>query len=165
MVGVVVALWAAWGEPAFAHGGLPHFASVVTSIEPAVPGTHISVAPDGRYLRITNPTRRTLVVLGASHEEYLRVTSHGVWLSTHAPANYLDTGATRHAPADPGPDPVWRQVSTSATAQFRDDRIRWTGSGRPDVVVREPHKLHLIRTWTVALVVDGTPVAINGTLS
>lgn len=160
-LGLSAALLLALGaQPASAHGGLPHFASAITRIDPAVPGMHITTAPDGRYLRMTNPTRRTVVVLGPNHQEYLRITAHGVWRSTHAPANYLDG-----SPAAAGVDAEWTQVSTSDVAQFHDDRIRWTAPARPDVVVKEPQKLHLIRNWTIDLLVDGTPVAITGTLS
>jgi hypothetical protein len=51
-----VVVWAVAAQPAEAHGALPHYATVITSVEPAVPGVHIEAAPDGRYLSITNPT-------------------------------------------------------------------------------------------------------------
>jgi hypothetical protein len=155
-------------QPAEAHGALPHYATVITSVEPAVPGVHIEAAPDGRYLSITNPTSRTVIVLGRDHEQYLRITAHGVSRNMHSPNGYLsqdDTPAPKPVGVDANALPGWEQVSTSNTAQFRDDDIRWTGAGRPAVVDQSPNKLHLIRNWTVDILVDGTPVTISGTLS
>jgi hypothetical protein len=152
-------------EPAAAHGGLPHFASAITSVGPAVPGVHISVAADGRYLRITNPTSRTVIVVGYYHDQYLRITAHGVSHNAHAPTYYRNEGRATPVGASAEAAPGWEEVSTSNTAQFPDDRIRWTGPGRPAVVDQAPTKLHLIRAWAIELLVDGTLVTINGTLS
>jgi hypothetical protein len=162
---VVVLLWASNAGPAAAHGGLPHFASAITSVEPAVPGMHISVATDGRYLRITNPTSRTVIVLGYDQDQYLRITAHGVARNVHSPTSYRNDGRATPADANAKVAPSWEEISTSSTTQFPDDRIRWTGPGRPAVVDQAPNKLHLIRTWAIELLVDGTPVTINGTLS
>jgi hypothetical protein len=166
-VGALLCLvvWAAPAQSAVAHGALPHYATVITSIEPAVPGVHIEAAPDGRYLSITNPTRRTVVVLGHDHEPYLRITAHDVSRNVHSPTGYLNTPGPTPAGVDANALPEWEQVSTSNTSQFRDDDIRWTGSSRPPVVDQSPNKLHLIRNWTVDILVDGTPVTISGTLS
>ncbi|MGW6278581.1 hypothetical protein [Kribbella sp. NPDC055071] len=163
LVGVL--LWASSAGTAAAHGGLPHFASAITSVEPAVPGMHISVATDGRYLRITNPTRRTVIVLGYDQDQYLRITAHGVARNVHSPTSYRNEGHAVPADANANAAPEWEEISTSSTAQFPDDRIRWTGPGRPAVVDQAPNKLHLIRTWAIELLVDGTLVTINGTLS
>jgi hypothetical protein len=162
---VVVLLWASDAGTAAAHGGLPHFASAITSVGPAVPGMHISVASDGRYLRISNPTRRTVIVLGYNQDQYLRITAHGVSHNVHSPTYYRNDGLATPADASSKAAPGWEEVSTSSTAQFPDDRIRWTGPGRPAVVDQAPNKLHLIRTWAIELLVDGTPVTISGTLS
>ena len=66
--------------------------------------------------------------------------------------------------AGPHVTPEWRQVSGKNTWRFHDHRIHWTGNTRPAVVAQNPDKSHLIRTWTVELLVDGTPVSVNGTL-
>jgi hypothetical protein len=162
---LVLLLWASAAAPAAAHGGLPHFATAITSVGPVVPGVHISAAPDGRYLRITNPTRRTVIVLGYYHDQYLRITAQGVSHNVHSPTYYRNDGHAVPADASAEAAPGWEEASTSSTAQFPDDRIRWTGPGRPAVVDQAPNKLHLIRTWAIELLVDGTLVTISGTLS
>jgi hypothetical protein len=162
---LALVLWASNVGIAAAHGGLPHFASAITSVGPAVPGVHISVAGDGRYLRVTNPTSRTVIVVGYYHDQYLRITAHGVSRNVHSPTSYRNEGHATPADASAKVAPGWEEVSTSDTTQFPDDRIRWTGPGRPAAVDQAPNKLHLIRTWAIELLVDGTPVTINGTLS
>lgn len=165
-----VCLFASVGfaSPAAAHGGVPHFATAITSIEPSVPGAHITAALDGSYLSITNPTRRTIVVLGYDHDQYLRITADGVARNVHSPTAFRNDGSlteTLPAALNAHGTAEWHQISTSNTWRFRDDRIRWTGSSRPAVVDQSPNAFHLIRRWQIELLVDDTPVTISGTLS
>ncbi len=167
LMAVLVVGLAGWtAAPASAHSSPSHFTTAITSVEPVVRGVSVSARPDGRYLSITNPTHRTVIVLGYDAEEYVKITEHGVWQNTHSPATYLNQEPAVDLPAGANPHVTaqWQQVSNKETWRYHDHRIHWTGNTRPAVVTQSPNKPHLIRTWTVELLVDGTPVSVNGTL-
>jgi hypothetical protein len=54
-------------------------------VQPAVPGLSVSAASDGSYLTIINRAGRVVIVLGQDHDEYLKITPHGVWKNTVPP--------------------------------------------------------------------------------
>jgi hypothetical protein len=154
--------------PAAAHGASGNYVTRVVYLEPAVHGLDVSSASDGSYLTITNRTGKAVIVLGYEHEQYLKITGDGVWQNLLSPATYLNDGrspseAVQNVDADASPD--WQQVSGGNGYRYHDHRTDWMGSGRPDVVNQSPGKPHLIRKWTVDLIVGYTPVTINGTLS
>jgi hypothetical protein len=154
--------------PAAAHGGVTNYVTAVVSVQPAVQGLEVSTTRDESWLTITNGTGQTVTVFGYEHEAYLRLTAHGTWQNTLSPATYLNddltigdipTSATATA------QPEWQQISASNSYRFHDHRIHWMGTDRPAVVTQNPNKPHLIKNWTIGLLVDGTPVTVNGTLS
>ena len=154
--------------PAVAHVNPANYVTAITSVRPAVLGLGVTAASDGSSLTITNRTGRTVVVLGYEGEPYLKITAHGVWRNTLSPATYLNVGRTvGKVPDSANPDapPEWQQVSGSNTYQFHDHRIDWMGQQRPPVVVKHPNEAHLIKRWSVSLLVDDTPVTVQGTLS
>lgn len=164
---LVLVVSASTATPAAAHANPAHFATKITSIDPAVPGLHVSTSSDGAYLTITNPTHRIVIVLGYDHEPYLKVTKHAVWHNTHSPATYLNEDLAADA-MPPGVNaaaaPAWERISDSNSRLFDDRRIHWIGNSLPAAVEQKPNKPHLIRNWTVDLRVDDTPVTVRGTL-
>jgi hypothetical protein len=168
LLAVLVPALLAWAAaPAEAHSSPAHYATVITSIQPAVRGVHVTAAADGGYLSITNPTHRMVIVLGYDGDDYLEITNHGVWQNIHSPTTYLnkDSAAVGKAgEVNRWSAPAWQQISTKDRWRFHDHRIHWAGGTPPVVVAQDPGKPHLIKNWTVDLLVDGTPVAINGTL-
>ena len=163
----VLVLSASTATPAAAHANPAHFATKITSIDPAVPGLHVSTSSDGAYMVITNPTQRIVIVLGYDHERYLKVTKRGVWHNTHSPATYLNEDLAADA-MPPGVNaaaaPACERISNSNSCRFDDRRIHSIGNSRPAAVEQNPKKAHLIRNWTVDLLVDDTPVTVRGTL-
>jgi len=165
---VLVPALLAWAAaPAEAHSSPAHYATVITSIQPAVRGLQVSAPVDGGYLSITNPTHRTVIVLGYDGDYYLQITNHGVWQNTNSPTTYLNqdpAAEVKAGGANPQAEPAWQQISTKSSYRFHDHRIHWAGGTPPAVVAQSPGKPHLIRNWTVDLLVDGTPVTISGDL-
>lgn len=106
-------------------------------------------------------------MLGYEHEAYLKITRSGVWRNTHSPATYLNADLIGDIPEAVSADaePAWQRVSGSSSYRFHDHRIDWMGNGRSRAVIQNPNKPHLIKNWTVDLLVDATPVTIRGTLS
>jgi hypothetical protein len=153
--------------PASAHGGSGNYVTAITSVQPPVLGLRVSTASDGSSLTITNGTGRTVIVMGVDDEAYLKFTSQGVWKNVRSPTAYLNEGGSRSdvpGSADPRAEPEWAGVSDSTTFQFHDHRTDWMGNSRPEVVSQAPNKRHLINRWSIDLVVDGTPVTVEGTL-
>jgi hypothetical protein len=164
VVPVFIALTA---QPAAAHGGSKRYVTVVTKVQPAVSGLGVSAARDGSYVTITNHSDKTVIVLGYEHEAYLKITQHGVWRNTLSPATYLNAAMVGDLPDEVDADavPEWQRVSGSSSYRFHDHRIDWMGNAQPRVVSQNPGEPHLIKNWTVDLLVDDNPVTIQGTLS
>jgi hypothetical protein len=155
-------------QPAAAHGNPGNYVTEITSLQPAVPGLSVSVESDGSFLTINNKTGGTVIVMGYEQEAYLKITARGVWKNTVSPTSYLNQGRSKDeipAEVNTGATPTWDQVSDSNTYRYHDHRIDWMGSGRPAVVSSNVNAHHLIKNWSVDLLVDGTPVTIHGTLS
>jgi hypothetical protein len=154
--------------PAAAHGSGPQYVTAVVSVQPAVQGLEVSTTRDGNWLTIANGTAQTVTVFGYEHDPYLKITAHGVWQNTLSPATYLNDDLTIGdipRSANAAATPSWQQISASNSYRFHDRRIQWMGNERPAVVAQNPGKPHLIKNWTIDLLVAGTPVTIKGTLS
>ncbi len=155
-------------QPAAAHGNPGNYVTAITSVKPTVPGLSVSVESDGTSVTIINGTGGTVIVMGYEHEAYLKITAHGVWQNSVSPTKYLNQGRSKDeipAGASTSAEPVWDQVSGSNTYRYHDHRIDWMGSGRPAVVSSNVNTHHLIKNWSIDLLVDGAPVTIHGTLS
>jgi hypothetical protein len=163
----VAALLFLTAPPAAAHSTSNNYVTAITSVEPPVPGLHVSAKSDGSYLTIENQTGEAVVVLGYQNEPYLRLTEQGVWQNTRSLTTYVNADVVGDIPADVDPQatPVWQQISTEGSYRFHDHRVDWNGSGRPAVVDEDPGADHLIANWTIGLRVGDTPVTVNGTLS
>ena len=160
-------LLAATASPAAAHGSPGNYVTVITSVQPEMPGLVVAAEPDGSYLTIDNRTGRTLIVIGYEHEAYLKITAHGVWKNTRSPTTVVNEGGDEsHLPEGVTADatPAWVEVSPANTYRYHDHRIDWMGDGRPAAVAASVNRPHLIKSWAIELLVDGTPVTINGTL-
>jgi hypothetical protein len=167
--GLCVAAFSLWTAlPAAAHSSPTNYVTAVVSVQPAVQRLEVSTTRNGDWLTIANKTGQIVTVFGYQHDAYLKITADGVWQNTLSPATYLNDDLTvGEIPrtADPSATPAWRQISGSNSYRFHDLRIHWMGNDRPAVVAQNPKKPHLIKNWTIALLVGDTPVTINGTLS
>jgi hypothetical protein len=157
--------------PASAHlalGQPGHFRTTVTGLRPATAGLGVSATAAGNLLAVTNDTHETVTVLGYKGEPYLRLTGTRVWENMRSPTTYQNQTMTiRSAPAgaDATASPQWRVVSWSDRAEFHDHRVHWGGGAMPQAVKRYPYRRHLIKTWTVQLLLGRSPVTVTGTLT
>jgi hypothetical protein len=170
LAGVVLGVALSWltAQPAAAHFNPQHYVTAVVGVQPAVTGLAVTAARDGRWLSISNETGQTVTVLGSQHEAYLQITAHGVWRNTLSPTSYLNQDQNNsEKPKDANADAAakWQHVSDSSSYRFHDHRIVWTDKHRPPVVAQDPGKPHLIRPWTIDLLVGPIPVTVHGTLS
>ena len=169
LLGLCVAvLMMVTAPPAAAHGNPGNYVSAITSVTPAVQGLSVSVESDGSFLTIINRTGGTVIVMGYEQEAYLKITPNAVWQNSLSPTKYLNEGRSNDeipAGVSTSATPEWEQVSDSNTYRYHDHRVDWNGSSRPAVVSSNVNAHHLIKNWSIDLLVDGTPVTIHGTLS
>lgn len=98
-----------------------------------------------------NPGGRTLEVLAADGQAFLRLGPRGVEANVRHPAwfdTYLPGGLPTRQPA-PGNGPDWRQVDQQPTWGWFDQRLR-------------PADIRAGTRWQVALRVDGQPAMLQG---
>jgi hypothetical protein len=170
VVGAAILLITA--APASAHGvgGVQprNYRTTLLRVEPAITGVHLAVVDLGDNLRLSNDTRRDVIVLGYDDEPYLRVGPRGVFENTRSPATYLNRSRipTSKPPksADPAAAPVWREVSSGTTATWHDHRAHFMGSDDPPVVQRAPSSRHVVDRWTVELRTGGQLIRASGEL-
>jgi hypothetical protein len=149
--------------PAAAHiigtGGSPtNYQTMVTAIRPAVPTVGVTVGLGGQWVRVTNQSATTIVILGYHGEPFLRLTQNRVQVNELS-ATAVETGLTRGvppsphpapadpAPADPTAGPRWVGVTDGDNATWSDVRI---GAQAPG-------------SWELPLIVDGQRVTVLGT--
>jgi hypothetical protein len=158
-------------SPAAAHPGsagddASYYRAAVTSVTPQVPGLTVRTDHHGEWIEVTG---KEVQVLGYLKEPYLRITAAGVQENQLSPTTFLNRSlfqdATAAGKGSATATPVWKTVSSGATARWHDHRIHWMGTGRPPAVAKDPEHPHALGPWTVHVVAGSTPVAIDGTLS
>jgi hypothetical protein len=169
LLGVAIAALAVCSTAA-AHGGggALGFRSTVTRITPAAAGLTATVLDYDDQLQVRNETDKPLVILGYQDEPYLAFRDGRVYRNTRSPATYLNDDRYGQIAlpdqADPKAPPQWEQVSPREDYQWHDHRIHWMSQTLPPKVRAAKDKPHHVFTWTVPAQLDGTPLAITGTL-
>jgi hypothetical protein len=167
LAGLLVLVGAA---PASAHGvggAQPtNYKVTIRSVEPPIPGVHVSVVEQSSRLQLVNTSSQPVTVLGYSEEPYLRITRNGVYENRKSPAVFLNqtTVPNEKAPKqyDATATPEWTRISDGNTARWHDHRSHFMG-GTPEVVRRDPTHSHVVLPdWSVPLVVGSTRAAIHG---
>jgi hypothetical protein len=163
---VLVALGRA--DPAAADPPVPtEYRSTVDGIEPAADGVRAEVVGGDAFLELKVDRGVEVVVTGYQGEPYLRFGPDGtVQRNRRSPATYVNNSRTMAVDvvpgsADPEADPDWETVAGGGAYAWHDHRIHWMGSDRP--AGAEPGEW--TKSWTVDVVVDGTPTRIDGTLA
>ncbi|HET9654449.1 MAG TPA: hypothetical protein VFP72_03790 [Kineosporiaceae bacterium] len=144
-----------------------NYQSVVTSIQPAVPGLQVKVGAQNGTVTVVNGTGKTVTVVGYTNEDYLRITPSGVeenansLTATINASPSLDKMSANMASAMAQPA-NWVHKSNTPSATWKDYRVQWTNKQRPPIVVADPHNQHTVFTWAVNLKVDNQPVLALG---
>lgn len=136
--------------------------TLVTGIEPALPGVTATAAKDGSSVGLRNRTGTPLTVLGYQDEPYLRITATAVMVNEHSLTTYANSESVLDSVprgARAGAEPRW--VPSSEPARWHDSRISWTGD-LPASVRRHPDKGHVLDHWRIPLRYGGRDAAILG---
>jgi hypothetical protein len=158
LAGLLLLVTAALGpaRPAHADPARPgNTRSVVTSI--SVPGVVAARLRGGdAFLELTVAAHHEVTVLDYTGLPYLRFSGDGtVDLNQRSMAAFLNR--TRYATGDAPPTvdashgPDWRRVATGGRYAWHDHRVHWMS---PTVAPEQ--------AWTVDLLVDGAPAAVEG---
>jgi hypothetical protein len=133
--------------------------SSVLSIEPnngAGIGVLVGIVGGDAALRVAATPGHEVIVLGYSAEPYLRISTDGsTSVNTRSRATTLNqtrNGGTGEGTADPFAEPVWLSLGSSGEVVWHDHRIHSM------TAADQGHG------WSISLLVDGTPVTINGEL-
>ena len=164
---LAVSLMASGPLPAYA-GGFSTYVTKVTGIQPSVPGVRITAPSNGEDINVSNTGATPLIVEGYQHDQYLKITAHGVWQNKLSPAVYLNKEQTiGDVPDDANATkpPEWVKISDGHHAQWHDHRIHWMGVANPPVVQQDPKHAHLITTWKIPVISGATRGDIVGTLT
>jgi hypothetical protein len=148
-----------------------YYRSVVTAIEPAVPGLEVVVHGGGDSVSLTNRTDRPVTVIGYSGEDYLRITRTGVEENINSLTAALNTDQGRVrlpnklSSASKPLRPAWRTVSEANSFTWSDFRTRWSAEQRPPIVQADPQGQHQVFSWAMQLKVGKQPTLVRGTLT
>ncbi len=141
------------------------YRSTITSVDPDADGIDVRIVGGDAFLELDVAEGHEAVVEGYGDEPYLRFLPDGtVERNRLSEATYLnedrDGAVAIPADADNSAEPDWEVVAESGTYAWHDHRIHWMGGSAPPGA--EPGKV--VQSWTVGLIVDGTPVAVTGEL-
>ena len=153
-------------DAARAHGGTRAngYVSSFSSLQPNVLGVFVNVFGPTNQLRLSNYSGKTIVVLGAQREPYLRFARTTVYENVASPTTYLNTSRKVPAFANSNAKPRWRRVAHSASYTWHDHRIVWTAAEPPRAVQQTPHEPHLVFNWRLPATADDRPFRIVGFL-
>jgi len=162
-------------SPAAAHTGtLPdanYYSSTITSVTPAVSGLDFSLLKNGESITLTNHTGQTVIVLGYTGEDYLRITPTGVDENVNSLSSFLNGSLIISGlPQELGQGaqqkpPQWKHVSNTPSYTWHDHRMHWMAQQRPPVVAADPRHAHKVFDWSMSLTADDRPVTVRGTLT
>jgi hypothetical protein len=153
--------------PAYA-GGFSTYISAYKAITPAIAGVRVRVPSTGEDINVANTGSTPLIVYGYQGDQYLKITSHGVWQNKLSPATYLNKEQTiGNLPQDANASkpPVWVKISDTDHAQWHDHRIHWMGVSNAPIVQKDPKHAHLINNWKIPVSSGGLKAEITGTLT
>lgn len=164
-VALAVSLLATAEAGAHGRGAAQGYVATFSAVEPNVVGVLVNVYGPTNRFRLTNYSGKTLVILGARREPYLRFAASGVYENAASPTAYLNASRPVPASADPEAEPRWRKVAAGgASYTWHEHRIVWTDDEPPPVVRKAPDEPHLIRNWSIPATADDKPFRVNGLL-
>jgi hypothetical protein len=146
------------------HGVGEGYVSTVSGTKPPVLGVLVNVFGANNQFRVSNYSGKTVVILGARREPYLRFTRSGVFENTGAPTAYLNRSRPVPASADANAAPQWRKIAPGVTHTWHEHRVVWSASKPPPAVEQAPDEPHLIFNWSIPATAAGRPFRINGFL-
>ena len=156
------------GSPIGDQGSNYNYRSIVTAVNPRVPGLQLEVLEFADRLVLTNHTGKTVTVYGYQGEPYARVLPDGtVQVNTRSPAYFLNQSfygqVTVPPSASPSATPAWTQIDRTGQLEWHDHRIHWM-SPIPPPQVKDTDRRTKIFDWQVPIRVGSVPGAVDGEL-
>lgn len=150
------------------QGSNYHYRSIITSVQPRVPGITLQVLEFADRLLLTNHSGKTVTVYGYDHEPYAQVLADGtVRFNTNSPAFYLNQNfygnVTVPSYATPSATPHWVDVDKTGELEWHDHRIHWMEPTVPPVVKNQAKRTKVFN-WRVPISVGGEAGRIDGVL-
>ncbi|SHN27590.1 hypothetical protein [Cryptosporangium aurantiacum] len=175
ILAIVIAVLTVTASPASAHSAdarpeASDYRTEITTISPDPSGVTVRVVENGARLELRSRTDEDVEVRGYSGEPYLRISPDGVWTNTRSPATWINATADGKSPVpasarvDTAAAPEWKKIGSEPVVRWHDHRSHWMSTSPPPAVTAAPDSPHRIASWTVALVVAGTPTTVSGTL-
>jgi hypothetical protein len=173
IVGMAAVLLLVLAPPASAHGTggsvdapASNYRSRITSVVPEIPGITWSVIDAGTRLEVVNRTKTALVVMGDGGEPFLRIGPAGVEENTRSITAFRLANPNPSTPIPQevleGGTPRWRDVSSSPSYAWHDDRAHWTDADPPAVRADPSATTVVVPEWTVEAQWDGAPLTVKG---
>jgi hypothetical protein len=161
-VAALLAAGAVLPSAAAAHGPVaPIASSYLARVTTAPPGLKVKVVDGDQRLWVQVAPGGLLVVRDYRGAPYVRLSDGGVEVNRNSEMAYLN-----HVPAEQVPrgltaatPPRWRRVSGARSYGWHDGRLHAAASA-----ARAPGA-SLAGRWRIAVLADGRPAAISGTLS
>lgn len=136
------------------------FTARVTSASPEVPGYDLVPLAATAAFEVHAEPGTVVDILGYDGEPYLRIDADGAaFANVNSETYWANESSVDDAPASVGGEPDWQWQVGGGAIEWHDHRIHWMSPDAP--VVGDDL---VAQTWTVDLVVGGTPVTVNGDL-
>lgn len=171
LIGAVLAACVLPAAPAFAHSilgvALTNYKSRIVSVTPADTGVSAEVLEGGNRLQVSSP-RTEAVVIGYQDEPFLRIGPAGVFQNLNSPSTYRSATRLGQGELPPRADakkaPEWKRVRAGSVAQWYDHRVHFIEEEYPPAVLDAPGKTHVVREWTVPVLLGDETVDVKGVL-
>jgi hypothetical protein len=118
---------------AFAHPtGTPHggYQATFSNVKPLVLGLQVAIVGGSKRMRVANLSGKTIVILDAEGEPFLRFTDEAV---------YRFEPVARE----------WHQVAAGMSYDWVEPRISWNEESPPPAVAADPTHSHFIKEWAI----------------
>ncbi|GGI02927.1 hypothetical protein [Egicoccus halophilus] len=169
LVGLLLVTFA--GPAAADPAGPTNYDSVVTAVEPDDAPFEVEVLGGDAFLVLHAEPDVRVEVPGYEDEPYVRFEADGtVLVNERSPARWLNDARYGELEvdlptiADAQAEPVFVVVADDGTYAWHDHRIHFMSPTLPAQVDPGAGTPQPVMDWTVPLVVDGQPMAVEGTL-
>lgn len=172
LIGAALAACALPAGPAMAHAiqgvTLTNYHSRLVGVIPADAGISAKILEGGARIRISSP-RAEALVLGYEDEPFMRIGPGGVFENRNSPSTYRSR--TRLAAGEVPPRanakkaPDWQRTRSGSVAKWYDHRIHFIVESYPPAVREQPGRSHVVREWTIPVLLGNQSVAVKGELT
>ncbi len=158
---LIVAAWLMAPSTAWAHLGTGRISSDyqarVSGFTPGVSGVLAEVLGGDQRLQLTVSPPHVVIVLGVLGEPFLRFSPNGVDVNQASPTA-SSARVTTGSAGTPSSGTRWHRISGGHAFAWHENRLRPLTVGSRSPVASGP-----VATWSIPMLVDGSPAALRGT--